>query len=75
MIHPLRWIRRVVGAVLAVTVGYVAVTFVQVWMASRRDDARPAQAIIVLAVYTLVFSGIAYWLFERRDVAGATGGG
>lgn len=33
------------GAVAAV---YVAVTFVQVWQASRRDEARPAQAIIVL---------------------------
>jgi ABC-2 type transport system permease protein len=33
------------------------------------------QAIVVLGVYTLVFVGIAYWLFERRDVAGATGGG
>ena len=27
---------------------YLAVTFVQVWLASRRDDARPSQAIIVL---------------------------
>ena len=27
---------------------YLAVTFVQVWMASRRDEARPSQAIIVL---------------------------
>lgn len=27
---------------------YLAVTFVQVWMASRRDNARPSQAIIVL---------------------------
>lgn len=32
-------------------------------------------AIVVLAVYTLVLGGIAYWLFERRDVQGATGGG
>ncbi|MCU1377607.1 MAG: EpiH/GdmH-related protein [Acidimicrobiales bacterium] len=31
-----------------VIVGYFAVTFVQVWSASRRDDARPSQAIIVL---------------------------
>jgi uncharacterized SAM-binding protein YcdF (DUF218 family) len=36
-------------AVLAlVGVVYVAVTFVQVWQASRRDDAAPAQAIVVL---------------------------
>jgi ABC-2 type transport system permease protein len=33
------------------------------------------QALIVLGVYTLVFGGIAFWLFERRDVQGATGGG
>ena len=32
-------------------------------------------AILVLAVYTLVLGGIAFWLFERRDVQGATGGG
>ncbi|MEK6206748.1 MAG: ABC transporter permease subunit [Chloroflexota bacterium] len=33
------------------------------------------QALIVLAVYTLVLGGVAFWLFERRDVQGATGGG
>lgn len=33
------------------------------------------QAIVVLAVYTLVLGGITFWLFERRDVQGATGGG
>ena len=33
------------------------------------------QALIVLAVYTLVFGGIAFWLYERRDVQGATGAG
>jgi ABC-type transport system involved in multi-copper enzyme maturation permease subunit len=32
-------------------------------------------AIIVLAAYTLALGGIAFWLFERRDVQGATGGG
>lgn len=32
-------------------------------------------AIVVLGVYTLVLGGIAFWLFERRDVQGATGGG
>ena len=43
-------IRRLVkvGIVLGLLlVAYVAVTFVQVWQASRRDSARPAQAIIV----------------------------
>jgi ABC-2 type transport system permease protein len=32
-------------------------------------------AIVVLAVYSLTLGGIAFWLFERRDVQGATGGG
>lgn len=44
-------IRRLLlaGLVLvALVVVYVGVTFVQVWMASRRDAARPAQAIVVL---------------------------
>src|SRR5262249_30254309 len=39
---------RVVLALVAIVVVYLAVTFVQVWMASRRDGARPSQAIIVL---------------------------
>ena len=34
----------------------------------------PTQAIIVLAVYTLVLGTIAFLLFERRDVQGATAG-
>src|SRR5436309_15485392 len=34
--------------VLTAVVVYYAVTFVQVWLASRRDQARPAQAILVL---------------------------
>jgi ABC-type transport system involved in multi-copper enzyme maturation permease subunit len=32
-------------------------------------------AAVVLSVYTLVLAGTAYWLYERRDVQGATGGG
>jgi len=36
------------GVFVVVVVGYLAVTFIQVWHASRQDDARPAQAIIVL---------------------------
>ncbi len=32
-------------------------------------------ALVVLAVYTLALGAAAFWLFERRDVAGATGGG
>ena len=32
-------------------------------------------AIVVLAAYTIALFAAAFWLFERRDVAGATGGG
>ncbi len=39
---------RVALALLAVVIVYLGVTFVQVWLASRRDDARPSDAIIVL---------------------------
>jgi uncharacterized SAM-binding protein YcdF (DUF218 family) len=45
VIRRLVKVALVLGAVLVV---YVGVTFVQVWMASRRDSARPAQAIVVL---------------------------
>lgn len=39
---------RVGGAVVLVLFLYLSVTFVQVWLASRRDDTRSSQAIIVL---------------------------
>jgi uncharacterized SAM-binding protein YcdF (DUF218 family) len=39
---------RVCLAMVAIVVVYFSVTFVQVWMAARRDGARPSQAIIVL---------------------------
>lgn len=32
------------------------------------------QAIVVLGVYTIALLAAAFWLFERRDVQGATGG-
>ncbi|HEX3392971.1 MAG TPA: YdcF family protein [Acidimicrobiales bacterium] len=44
----MRLLVKVVLAVVAVVILYLGVTFVQVWMASRRDDARAAQAIVVL---------------------------
>ncbi len=48
MLFPLKLAAKLVAlAVLAVVV-YLGVTFVQVWMDSRRDQARPAQAIIVM---------------------------
>ena len=47
----MRWVRRAlkVGvAVFLVGILYLSVTFVQVWLASRRDGARPSDAIVVL---------------------------
>lgn len=38
---------KLVAAGMAVLVVYLGVTFVQVWLASRRDHARSAQAIVV----------------------------
>jgi uncharacterized SAM-binding protein YcdF (DUF218 family) len=46
-----RWRRRVVrwgGLLLALLVTYVGMTFMQVWQASGHDEARPADAIVVL---------------------------
>ncbi|PZS24115.1 MAG: hypothetical protein DLM54_00130 [Acidimicrobiales bacterium] len=48
VLSPLRLARRVVVTVVVVLVIYLLVTAVQVWLASRRDEARPAQAIVVL---------------------------
>ncbi len=74
-------------AVLAavVLVGYLGFTFLQVWSAARRDNARPAQAIVVLgaAQFNGVPSSIlrarldhAYDLYERglAPVIVVTGG-
>lgn len=44
-IHLLLQLTMLVGFLVIV---YLAVTFVQVWQASRRDEARPSQAILVL---------------------------
>jgi uncharacterized SAM-binding protein YcdF (DUF218 family) len=38
---------RVVLGIVGVLVLYLGVTFVQVWLASRQDNAQPAQAIVV----------------------------
>jgi len=43
-----RLLRRGLLVAVAVPVLYFAVNFVHVWQTSRRDDARPAQAVIVL---------------------------
>ncbi|MDQ1358868.1 MAG: hypothetical protein QOG44_3241, partial [Acidimicrobiaceae bacterium] len=72
-------------AVIAVGVVYLAVTFVQVWQASRQDQARPVQAIVVLG--SAQYNGVpspdlrarlnhAYDLWKRNlsDVIVVTGG-
>jgi uncharacterized SAM-binding protein YcdF (DUF218 family) len=42
-----RLLRRLASLVVLAGLVYLAVTFVQVWSASRRDEARPAEAIVV----------------------------
>ena len=39
---------RIAIALFALFLTYLSVVFVQVWLAARRDDARPADAIVVL---------------------------
>lgn len=39
---------KLAAAAVLVVVAYLGVTFVQIWLASRRDEARPADAIVVL---------------------------
>ena len=48
MRRALKILLRVTLAGFVIILGYLSVVFVQVWMAARRDDARPADAIIVL---------------------------
>jgi len=48
VIRLFRFALRMGVLIAALVVAYLAVTFVQVWLAARRDDARPSQAIIVL---------------------------
>ncbi len=48
VLRPLRLVRRVVVTLVVALVAYLLVTAVQVWLVSRRDEARPAQAIVVL---------------------------
>jgi len=48
MRRGLRIVLRIGLALFTLVFVYLSVTFVQVWMASRRDEARPSDAIIVL---------------------------
>lgn len=47
---------KLVAALLAAAVVYLAVTFAQVWMAARNDQARPAEAIVVFG--TAQYNGV-----------------
>jgi uncharacterized SAM-binding protein YcdF (DUF218 family) len=47
VLFPLRLMFKLMSLVVALLVVYLGVTFVQVLMASRRDEARPAEAIVV----------------------------
>jgi uncharacterized SAM-binding protein YcdF (DUF218 family) len=42
------WLARVIGWAFAGVLGYLGVTFAQVGLAATQDQARPAQAIVVL---------------------------
>jgi uncharacterized SAM-binding protein YcdF (DUF218 family) len=48
MFRLLRLAFRIAAVFALITFVYLGVTFVQVWMASRRDEARPSDAIVVL---------------------------
>lgn len=48
MLRPVRWAVGLAGAVVALGALYLAVTGAQVWWASRQDDRRPADAIVVM---------------------------
>ena len=59
---------------------YLPVHSISAWSGSTGfgGPAAPADlahAGFVLVGYTLVLGGLAFWLFQRRDVQGATGGG
>jgi uncharacterized SAM-binding protein YcdF (DUF218 family) len=81
----LKWAFRAVLAVVGIGVLYMAVTAVQVWQASREDQARPVQAIVVLgaAQYNGVPSpdlkarldhALDLWRRKLSDVIVVTGG-
>ena len=47
---------KVLAGLLAVVVLYLGITFAQVWAAARRDQARPAEAIVVFG--TAQYDGV-----------------
>jgi uncharacterized SAM-binding protein YcdF (DUF218 family) len=48
LIRMLRRLLRLIMLLLVLVVGYLAVTAVQVWLTSRRSEARPAPAAVVM---------------------------
>lgn len=75
MIFFAKVLLKVAVGFVVLLIAYVGFTFTQVWLASRHDEARPAQAIIVLgaAQYNGVPSPIlrarldhAYDLYQRK---------
>jgi uncharacterized SAM-binding protein YcdF (DUF218 family) len=66
MARFLRWriVLRVALVLFLLGFVYFTVTFVQVWMAARRDDARPSQAIVVLGAAQ--FDGRPSAVFQAR---------
>jgi len=56
--------RRALAVVMLIVLGYLTVTFVQVWRAARRDDAHPAEAIVVLGAAQ--FNGTPSAVFGAR---------
>jgi uncharacterized SAM-binding protein YcdF (DUF218 family) len=60
----LRWGIKIGLGLLGLVVLYVAVTFVQVWWASRQDGAEQAQAIIVLGAAQ--YNGVPSPIYEAR---------
>lgn len=81
----MKWALRVGGALVAAAVLYLGVTFAQVWTASRRDQARPVQAIVVLGaaqyngrpspvLQARLDHAFDLWRAGRADVVVVTGG-
>jgi uncharacterized SAM-binding protein YcdF (DUF218 family) len=59
-----RIVRRAIAVIGLVVLVYLFVTFVQVWQAARRDEAKPSEAIVVLGAAQ--FDGRPSAVFEAR---------
>lgn len=70
VLAPVRWLLRlhlalkVAISIVLVVALYLGITFVEVWQASRRDQARPAQAIVVLGAAQ--YDGVPSEVFRAR---------